>query len=61
MRQTRGTWRTGTDVDNSASNLSQYSIGLMGGVANVRSGSMHGVRNANYAGADGAHMRQASA
>jgi len=28
---------------------------------NVRDGSMHGVRGANYVGADGAHMRRASA
>jgi len=32
-----------------------------GGVANVRNGSMHGVRGANYVGADDAHMRRASA
>ena len=51
----------GIDVDNSASNWSQYSIGVMEGVVNVRSGSMHSVRNANYTSAGGAHMRQASA
>ena len=60
-RQTRDTWRKGTDVDNSASNLLQCSIGTTGGVVNVRDGSMHGVRGANYVGADGAHMRRASA
>ena len=60
-RQTGDTWRKGTDVDNSASNLLQCSIGTTGGVVNVRDGSMHGVRGANYAGADGAHMRWASA
>ena len=61
MRQTRGTWRTGVDVDNSASNLSKCSIGLTGNVVTVRDGSMRGVRGANYDGAAGAHMRRASA
>ena len=28
---------------------------------NVKDGMMHSVRDANYAGADGAHMRRASA
>ena len=61
MRRTRGTWRMGTDVDNSASNWSQYSIGLVEGVVNVRGGSVHGVKDANYTSAGGAHMGQASA
>ena len=51
----------GTDVDNSASNLSQCTIGSTGGVVNVKDGMMHSVRDANYAGADGAHRRRASA
>ena len=57
-RQTRDIWRKKTDVDNSASNLSQCSIGLKRGVVTVRDGSMHGVRGANYDGAAGALTRR---